>query len=180
MNEIEVKILEVDSVRVAEKLQALGAQLLQDTKLAVDWYRPCGARDAVVQWVLRIRSYSNGGAEATWKSKTEIVGITKQVREINVSVADPQAMAELFEAIGLEKYAHQEKFRKSWKLQGWRFDLDQYPNMPAYLEIEGTDEYHIKEAIKLLALEKYKTTAEGERIVIQQNYGLDWFNMTFL
>ncbi|MEK7062419.1 MAG: hypothetical protein AAB946_00120, partial [Patescibacteria group bacterium] len=57
---------------------------------------------------------------------------------------------DLFEKIGLEKYARQEKDRTSFVYKDWQFDIDQYPNMPAFLEIEGNSEEHVKEAIKLL------------------------------
>lgn len=85
----------------------------------------------------------------------------------------------MFEELDLEKYAFQEKDRISWNLQNWRFDLDQYPGMPAYLEIEGQSDQHIREALDLLGLEKKETSSEGERILIQKKYGLDWYSMHF-
>ena len=35
--------------------------------------------------------------------------------------------------------------------------------MPAFLEIEGNSEEHIKEAMKLLSIENNHTWADGER-----------------
>ena len=46
----------------------------------------------------------------------------------------------MFLEFGMELYAHQEKYRVSFSYKDWRFDLDQYPGMPAYLEIEGKNE----------------------------------------
>ena len=51
--------------------------------------------------------------------------------------------------------------------------------MPPFLEIEGKSEEHVKEAMALLGLEKNRTWAKGERILIQEVYGLDWYNMRF-
>ena len=49
--------------------------------------------------------------------------------------------------------------------------------MKPYLEIEGASEVHVNEAITLLSLEKNRTWAKGERILIQEVYGLDWYEM---
>ena len=81
--------------------------------------------------------------------------------------------------MGLERYAHQEKYRISWLYKRWRFDLDQYPGMPAYLEIEGYSGKHIRQALELLGLSGHKTSSEGERILIQKEYGLNWYDMRF-
>lgn len=179
MHEIEVKILDVDQGNIAKALESIGARKIQDTKLIVQWFRKEGVTEGQDLWFLRIRSNSEGKTEVTWKSRPEKVGIAKKVREINFTVADPKILADFFESIGLVEYAYQEKFRKSWSYKDWRFDLDQYPNMPAYLEIEGRDEKHIMEAIKLLNLEDYQTSAEGERVLIQKKYNLNWHDMRF-
>ena len=57
--------------------------------------------------------------------------------------------------------------------------IDRYPKEPAFLEIEGTSEAHVNEAILLLGLEKNRTWAQGELILIQKIYGLDWYDMRF-
>ncbi len=85
----------------------------------------------------------------------------------------------LFEALGLEHYAHQEKDRVSFTLKDWNFDLDKYPGMPAYLEIEGKNHAHVQDAIKLLNLEEHRSIGEGERLLIEKEYGLNWCDMRF-
>jgi adenylate cyclase, class 2 len=107
------------------------------------------------------------------------LGVVSSHKEINLKILDKNAMSDLFIELGMEIYAHQEKDRVSWVYKEWQFDLDQYPNMPAYLEIEGKSEGSIQEAIKLLGLENKIATPKGERIVITENYGLDWYNMNF-
>ena len=51
--------------------------------------------------------------------------------------------------------------------------------MPAYIEIEGTSEEHVGEAIKLLNLESYEALSQGETKLIRERYGLDWNDMRF-
>lgn len=178
-HEVETKILGVDPRDVAQKLAALGAEKILDTTLTVDWFRPAGLRDGDDAWYLRVRSTSEGKSEVTWKGKSQVLGASRSHREINVSVDDHQKTAELFMAIGLEKYAHQEKHRTSWQHAGWRFDLDTYPNVPPYLEIEGRDEAHVQEAIALLGMQAHEAYPGGERVLIQEKYGQNWHEMRF-
>ncbi|MEK7113606.1 MAG: CYTH domain-containing protein, partial [Patescibacteria group bacterium] len=120
-----------------------------------------------------------GKVEVTWKPKSEMLGVARKHKEINVIVDSHQAMADLFEEIGLYSYAHQEKKRVSWKLDGVAFDLDTYPGMKSYLEIEADSEESIKDAIKKLGLEKNETWNDGERTLIENKYGLNWSQMRF-
>ncbi len=177
--EIETKVLDVDKTKVIEKMNSIGAKKILETKFSVDWFRPRGTKEGKDPWYLRIRTFSDGKAELTWKSLPKLSGITRKSKEININIDSPEKMKEILEILGLELYAHQEKERISWIHKKWRFDLDQYPGMPAYLEIEGNDEKHNKEAIKLLSLEANKAISEGERILIQKEYGLDWYDMRF-
>lgn len=179
MNEIETKILDIDQASVEKLLVALSAHQTQKTRLVVDWYRIKGIQEGEDPWFLRIRSNSEGVHEVTWKAKSDILGVARKHKEINFLVTEPEKLSDLFEELGLEKYAHQEKDRCSFSLKDWTFDIDQYPGMPAYLEIEGQSEEHVKEAIELLHLENNPTWAEGERKLIQGTYNLDWYKMSF-
>jgi len=180
MHEIETKILEVDKDKIKKALKSLGAKEIQNTRLVVDWYCPMGAHKAEKHpWYLRIRTTSDGKNEVSWKSLPKITGNTRHSKEVNVNVSDGALTKALFENIGLENYAHQEKDRVSFALKDWNFDLDQYPGMPAYLEIEGKSHEHVQEAIKLLNLEGHRSVGEGERLLIEKEYGLNWCDMRF-
>lgn len=178
-HEIETKILDIDQTSLEETLVSLGAEQTQKTRLTVDWYRVKGTEEGQDEWFLRIRSNSQGVHEVTWKAKSDILGIARRHKEINFLIDEPEKLADLFGELGLECYAHQEKDRTSYKLKDWSFDIDQYPRMPAYLEIEGNSEDHVQEAIALLGLEDKPTWAKGERILIQETYKLDWYTMNF-
>lgn len=178
-HEIETKVLDIEQASLEQTLVSLGAEQTQKTRLIVDWYRIKDTKEGEDPWFLRIRSNSEGKHEVTWKARSDILGTARKHKEINFLISEPGKLADLFEELGLEKYAHQEKDRTSYKLHEWNFDIDQYPKMPAYLEIEGTSEEHVNEAIKLLKLENNPTWAKGERILIQDTYKLDWYNMNF-
>jgi len=177
--ETETKVLDINTEQMKGKLRSVDAREIQDTTLIVDWYHVRGTKPGEDPWFLRIRSNSEGGHEVTWKAKSDVLGVSRRHKEINFMVEEPEKLAELFDELGLEPYAHQEKRRTSFEYEGWRFDIDQYPGMPAYMEIEGASEEHVKEALAMLGLESNRTSAEGERVLIQDTYGLDWYDMRF-
>lgn len=176
--ETETKVLDVDGDAIKQKMQDLGAEKILEVRYIVDWYRLKGIKEGEDPWYLRIRKRSDGVSEVTWKGKSQKLGVSRTHTEIHFETSDPHKLADLFEQIGLEAYAHQERDRVSWKYKDWRFDLDFFPNMPPYLEIEGDSETHIAEALRLLGLEHHKTSADGERVVAQ-SYGLNWYDMRF-
>ena len=180
MKEIETKVLEVDKEEIKKTLLALGAKQIEDTRLVVDWYCREGAEAAGHPWYLRIRTNSLGKSEISWKSLPKITGNTRHSDEVNLNVSDADLAKKLFENIGLVNYAHQEKDRVTFTLNDWNFDLDQYPGMPAYLEIEGKSHEHVQEAIQLLKLGAHRSIGEGEKVLIEKEYGLDWHDMRFL
>ena len=178
-HEIETKVLDINADEVIEKLTFLDAEKIQETRLSVTWYRPKGIKEGEDPWFLRMRSNSDGVNTVTWKAKSDILGTVRKHKEIDFKVESTEELSDLFEEIGLEIYAYQEKDRTSFKLDNWIIEIDQYPKMPVFLEIEGDSEEHINEAIKKLGLEKNKTWADGERTLIQDTYGLDWYDMKF-
>ena len=177
--EIETKVLDIDPEAIKKMLLDDGALKTQETTLSTDWYRIKGMREGEDPWFLRIRSNAQGQHEVTWKAKSDILGTARKHKEINFAIDEPERLADLFEELGLERYAHQDKRRISFALKDWRMDVDSYPKMPPYLEIEGTSEAHVNEAIAMLGLQTNRTWAKGERILIQEIYGLDWYEMRF-
>ncbi len=179
MYETETKVLNVNTEEIINKLLVLSAEKVLDTKLVVDWYGPKGlTHNGDDDWFLRVRS-SNDKAEITWKGISDHIGKSRQTKEINFTVSSAESAGEFLQALDLENYAHQEKIRTSFIYKDWRVDIDQYPAMPAFVEIEGQSEAHILEAIKLLDLESHKTFNKGERMLVQDEYNLNWFNMKF-
>ena len=178
-HEIETKVLNINVDEIIEKLKSLSAEKTDETRLSVTWYRPKGIKEGEDPWFLRIRSNSQGVNTVTWKAKSDILGTARKHKEIDFRIEDKEKLSDLFEELDLEIYAFQEKDRISFKLENWLIEIDQYPNMPAFLEIEGESEDHVNEAIAKLDLKENKTWADGERILIQNTYGLDWYNMKF-
>lgn len=177
--EVEVKVLNVNVDGLKKILLQKGGRNIGIYRLAVDWYRPIGQKFGEENWYLRIRTYSDGRSEMTWKGKSKKGQNSRADNEINIDLSEPESFSELLCKIGLEKYAHQEKDRQSWVLGDLKIDIDTYPKMPTYAEIEGKSDEDIAKAIKLLKLENHEKSTEGERILIMEKYNLNWLDMRF-
>lgn len=179
MHEIETKILEVEGKGLREKLESMGAEKIQEVGLVVDWFSFANVSKDDNPWFLRIRSYSTGKVEVTWKAKSDLIGVARKHKEINVIVDSHEKMQDIFIELGLVSYAHQEKNRVSWTLDGVQFDFDTYPGMPSYLEIEAGSVDEINKMITMLGLENHETWNDGERTLIENKYKLNWSEMRF-
>lgn len=178
-HEIETKVLDIDAAQIVQKLESFGAQKVSQGRLVVDWFDFRNTKEGDEPWFLRIRTNSKGETEVTWKAKSDILGTARKHKEINFPIPHPDKLADLFGELGLKNYAHQEKDRTTYTYKDWQFDIDQYPGMPAFVEIEGTSEEHVKEAMDILGVTNNRTWAKGERTLIQDIYGLDWYQMKF-
>ena len=180
--EVEVKILDVDPAAIKAGMAMIGAEKISEERLKADWYIPAEwvmSADEM-PWYVRIRTSSPGGqVEITWKNKHVHQDGARVHEEINLCADDALKADQFLRAVGMISRAHQEKDRLTWTLEDWIFCLDTYPGMPSWLEIEGRDGTHIREAVSMLGLEEYESTFDGERVVISTKYGLDWYDMRF-
>lgn len=62
--------------------------------------------------------------------------------------------------MGFTTLRYQENYREEWRLDGVTYDLDTWPDLPTYLEIEGPDEAAVRAAATSLDLD-YNTATFG-------------------
>ncbi|WP_194838807.1 class IV adenylate cyclase [Nocardia sp. XZ_19_369] len=155
-HEYEAKFLAVDVEAVRERLAALGATLAFPRTLLT---RKIFEHEALARgaWV-RLR---NEGIRSTLTLKqvtdaSTIDGTT----EIETTVGDLSAMAEILTRLGLREVRYQENYREEWQLGDTVFDLDTWPDLPTFLEIEGPDEASVRKASASLELD-YATARFG-------------------
>ena len=101
------------------------------------------------KWV-RLRQ-SNDKVELTTK---HILGKSNKniqnVIEREISVSNLQETNELLESIGLVRRNYQEKIRHSYKYKEAEIEIDEWPNLEPYIEIECDDETIIEDLINKL------------------------------
>ena len=144
--EYEVRILEVDDKALIERLEKLGAEHIGNFEQK--------------RYVF-----------VTYKSveKATIDG----TQEIEVEVSDFEKTKELLEACGIKHRGYQENRRNQYVLDDVEIDIDSWPMIPTYVEIEGKDEQSVMKMVDKLELDKSKLTALDVMSVYDQIYHID-------
>lgn len=141
MEEIEVKFLDIDVPNIEEKLLKLGALKVGDFFYRRKSYDFPDYRLAKEYAWVRIR---DEGTQVTMTFKQRInVGENKMqdggMKEIEIVISNFQAADDLLKAIGLIEKFYEENKRTRYVLGSTEFDIDTWPLLNPYLEIEGQD-----------------------------------------
>lgn len=120
------------------------------------------------RWV-RLRDTGDGVTLCVKEISTDAVDGT---RETEVTVDDFAEAAELLRLAGLKSRGYQENRRTSYKLGAVRLEVDEWPRIPPYLEIEADDEAQVWEAAAALGLDRDSLTSVNTTKVYSL-YGLD-------
>jgi adenylate cyclase class 2 len=141
--EIEVKFLEIDKSALIDKLKSLNAEDLGEELITEQIFH-----DAKGEWYVqrkfgRIRT-TGKGITFTFKHVEERTA-TGTV-EIEFPITEPKKMKEFLEALGLVMDREQEKRRHKFMLEEVVVDIDTWPRVPTYMELEGPSEQAIKDA----------------------------------
>ncbi len=179
MNEIEVKILGIDVERVVARLNEVGAMPIFDGLVRCVHFDFEGnpIRGAGCLFRMRRLEGRDGGGqgaesfsskiEICYKGAKKVVDGCKVREEIETTVEDADVFLAMMEKLGLHITLDNEKRRRSYALGaldalgGIHVDVDEYPQVPAYLEIEGPDRKTIDEAIATLKLEGCEVSTES-------------------
>ncbi|CAM3946138.1 class IV adenylate cyclase [Nocardia ninae] len=148
-HEYEAKFLAVDVEGLRAKLTGLGAiQSFSRTLLT----RKIFENDSLTRgaWV-RLRD-EGSRSTLTLKQVTDATTIDGTT-EIETAVGDLHAMAEILVNLGLRQVRYQENYREEWQLGDMVFDLDTWPGLPTFLEIEGPSESAVRLAATRLGLD---------------------------
>lgn len=164
--EYEIRVLEIDKEKLIKKLKELGAEFKGDNEQKRYVYDIIPKEDG--KW---IRLRTNGGKTTlTYKNiiKTTIDG----TKELEVEVSDFEKTNELLENMGIKSRGYQENKRTQYVLNGVEIDIDSWPMIPTYVEIEGKNEEEVMTTLKLLDLQKDKITTLDVDSVYKK-YGID-------
>lgn len=147
--EIEAKFLDVDHQVIRQKLAALGAQLEKPMRLM---------RRTIFDYPDNQLEQANGRLRV--RDEGDKVTITFKSRradqysdEIETTVGSYETMVELLQAVGFRAVSIQESKRETWRYQGVEIELDAWPWVKPYIEIEGKDEAAIRECGEALGFD---------------------------
>ncbi len=172
--EYEARVLEIDKDKLISKLESLGATLKGDWYQKRYVYNVIPKKDS--QW-LRLRTNGNT-TTLTYKNieKTTLDG----TKELEVEVEDFEKTNELLERVGLKPKGYQENKRLQYVLNDVEIDIDSWPLIPTYVEIEGKNENAVISMIELLKLDKNKVTTLDVQSVYKEVYDIDITQMEIL
>lgn len=92
--------------------------------------------------------------------------------EYEVTVDDFDTARQLVESMGFTAKAYQENSRTSYTLNGAQLEVDWWPRIPPYLEVEGRSRAHVVEVAALLGYDESQLTGMNTTKVFS-HYGID-------
>ncbi len=164
--EYEIRVLEIDEKKLIEKLEKLGAEFKGNNEQKRYVYDIIPKEDG--KWI-RLRT---NGKKTTLTYKNVVSTSIDGTKELEIEVSDFNKTNELLENIGIKNRGYQENRRIQYILNGVEIDIDSWPMIPTYVEIEGKNEEEVLKTLELLELPKDKvTTLDVESVYM--HYGID-------
>ena len=152
MQEIEVKILEINRKKIEQTLTGLGAKKVFDDDIQTLFFDFEDGRIIKAKDVLRLRK-EHDKTELTYK-KVHETQTAKKAQEYSVDVSNLETMKEILENLSLAVIESVQKHRVSYTLHHARFDIDRYLGsydyIPEFMEIEAENIRSIHEYAELL------------------------------
>ena len=165
--EYEIRILDVNKEEMIKKLEKLGATLKGEfeQKRYVYDLKPV-EKD---KW---IRLRTNGNV-TTLTYKNIVSNTIDGTKEVEFEVEDFNKANEFLERIGFKNRSYQENERIQYILSNVEIDIDSWPMIPTYMEIEGKSEEEIINRKKVLDIDEIKVTTLNCDDIYKQIYKID-------
>lgn len=93
-------------------------------------------------------------------------------KELEIEVSDFEDANEVLNKLGYVSRTYQENFRIEYRLENVNFDLDKWPMIPSYLEIEGQTEEDVREALNSLNMDESDVTTMDIDTLYNRKYGI--------
>ncbi|WP_405615963.1 CYTH domain-containing protein [Streptomyces sp. NBC_00076] len=165
--EFEAKTLDVDPAKIALLIADAGGTCISrprlmrryvyDTIPAVTgrWVR---LRDTCDEVTLCVKQISSDAVDGT--------------HETEVTVSSFEEAAALLQLVGLTPRSYQENRRTSYTLGAARLEVDEWPRIPPYLEIEADDAAQVRTAATALGIDHTQLTSINT-VKVYGRYGID-------
>ena len=165
--EYEIRVLEIDKEKIIKKLEKLGATKKGEfnQKRYVYDLKPVKEN----QWI-RLRT---NGIDTTLTFKNIEKDTIDGTKEVEVKVDDFEKTNEFLNRIGFNPKGYQENNRIQYILNNVEIDIDSWPMIPTYLEIEGKSKEEVENMIEKLEIDKTKITALNCSDIYNKIYKID-------
>ena len=176
MKEIELKILDISPTDIGKKLCSLGAKK-SNPLLVTDCFFELAGNTLYKQGkILRLRKQGDTNV-LTLKMKGTKDSTFSVWEEFETEIENGDSIKKIFEMLGFIFPCYTEKKRTSFILETVRCEIDEYPDIPPYLEIEGAE----KDIVSLVSKLGFslKDTTNKRAFVILREYGLNPKHISF-
>ncbi|MFE7131387.1 class IV adenylate cyclase [Streptomyces sp. NPDC057638] len=164
--EYEAKLLNVDPAAMAIRIADAGGHHVGERRLRRYVYDTVPAMPG--RW-LRLR---DTGTTVTLCVKEISSDAIDGTHETETTVGDFETTHSLLGHLGLTPRSYQENLRDSWLLGTVRLEIDTWPLIPPYLEIEADSAEEVQRTARRLSLSEDQLTSENTTKVYLR-YGID-------
>jgi adenylate cyclase class 2 len=174
--EIETRFLDIDRDQLVQKLASLGAVDKGEEKLEEIIFHA-----ADLSWVgkrkfVRLRKKND---RTVLMYKENIGQTVDSAQEIELEVSDLEKCSEFLGKLGLQPMRRLEKYRHTFELDGVTLDIDSWPKIPPYVEIEGPSVESLKTVCGKLDID-WKKRFDGDAREVFRKYGYDLDDITVI
>lgn len=179
MKELELKFLEVDKAAIVKKLEAVGARLLVDGVLRTVYFDTPDGKIKKANRLLRLRTFGDK-FELCWKDNMRIEDGCKVYDETETYVSDFDATVKILENLGFVQAISFGKKRTEYILDdGTKFEIDEFPGVPVFVEVEAVSSKRIEEIAEKFDLNKYERTYLTGQELLKQKYKIELNGLRF-
>ncbi|MFJ1460966.1 class IV adenylate cyclase [Nocardia sp. N2S4-5] len=164
--EHEAKILGIDPAAIERRIRDKGGHKFGERFMRRYVYDITPGDES--KWI-RLRDNGTGTTLAVKEITSDAIDGT---HEVEVGVDDFEATNTLLEMLGFTAKSYQETQRVSFTLDGAQLELDTWPRIPPYLEIEAATKADVIHAAELLGYTEADLTGENT-IKIYARHGID-------
>lgn len=166
--EYEVRVLEIDQKVIEQKLKDLGAEFKWDNVQRRYVYDFIPRIDG--KWI-RLRT---NGDKTTLTIKNLVSSKIDGTQELEIEVDNFDRTNLILKELGYEAKGYQENRRIQYMLNGVEIDIDFWPMIPTYLEIEGPSEEAVYNTLEALGFDKSSaTTRDVEGVYLDYGHNLE-------
>ncbi|MFA6074101.1 MAG: class IV adenylate cyclase [Candidatus Woesearchaeota archaeon] len=176
MDEIELKILEINIKQIDKKILALGGVKKGKFFVKSESYDFSNKLIKEKNELLRLRQVGDK-VELTYKQHGRKEGKFKVCNELEINPSNFKKTKEILNALDLKTQNYWEKYRTSYVLGNVKLEIDELPGIPPFLELEG-DKCDIEKTVKLLGFSMKDTTNYAFKKVLKK-YNKDIHNLKF-
>jgi adenylate cyclase, class 2 len=170
--EYEVKFFPVDLDNLRTQLKEAGASLKHPERLMRRCLFSAEANLGMSCTYVRVRDESNKVTMSAKLHPTD--GQIASQKEYETIVDSFEAAQSILLAAGLKQTGFQENKRETWQMSdGTLIELETWPELPNYIEIEGNSEEAVKDAADLLGFDWDEHIVQSNDYLYSLHHNID-------